>query len=144
MAADRIITVSHWTRQIVVTRYGIPEGKIRVVHNGILPRNQSPGLPFPEIGSHLVTFLGRVTHQKGPAFFVEAAAKVLQEFENLLKPLGFVRIHRSHLVNQKHVTAIDDAGRVWLSDQTSAATLPYGGRSPAIPASSAPGEMAPR
>lgn len=80
MAADRIITVSHWTRQIVVTRYGIPEGKIRVVHNGILPRNQSPGLPFPEIGSHLVTFLGRVTHQKGPAFFVEAAAKVLQEF----------------------------------------------------------------
>ena len=80
LEADAIITVSNWTKQIVTTRYKIPAGKITVVHNGVLPKEKSTGLPFPEIGSHFVTFLGRVTHQKGPAFFVEAAYKVLQEF----------------------------------------------------------------
>ena len=80
MEADGIITVSNWTKQIVTTRYKIPAAKIKVVHNGILPKENSTDLPFPEIGSHFVTFLGRVTHQKGPAFFVEAAYMVLQEF----------------------------------------------------------------
>ena len=78
--ADLIITVSNWTRQIVAQRYGIPQEKIAVVHNGILPKEKATGSPFPEIGSHFITFLGRVTHQKGPAFFVEAADKVLKEF----------------------------------------------------------------
>src|SRR5690606_9253024 len=79
-AADKIVAVSNWTKQIVVSRYGIPEEKIVVVHNGILPRVQAEQFPFPDIGSHFVTFLGRVTHQKGPWYFVEAAQKVLQEF----------------------------------------------------------------
>lgn len=78
--ADRIITVSNWTRQIVKSRYRIPAEKIAVVHNGILPKKKAAGFYFPEIGSHFVTFLGRVTHQKGPAFFVEAAYNVLKEF----------------------------------------------------------------
>ena len=80
MEADRIITVSNWTKQIVTTRYKIPPEKIKVVHNGVLPKEEPSGFPFPEIGSHFITFLGRVTHQKGPAFFVAAAYKVLQEF----------------------------------------------------------------
>ena len=78
--ADRIITVSNWTKEIVMTKYLVPEEKITVVHNGVAPRNQPDPFPFPDIASHFVTFLGRVTHQKGPAFFVEAAQKVLQEF----------------------------------------------------------------
>jgi glycosyltransferase involved in cell wall biosynthesis len=78
--ADGIITVSNWTKEIVMTKYLVPEEKITVVHNGVAPRNPSDPFPFPDIASHFVTFLGRVTHQKGPAFFVEAAQKVLQEF----------------------------------------------------------------
>ena len=80
MEADRIIAVSNWTKRIIATQYDIPEEKIHVVHNGILPKEERSGAPFPEIASHFVTFLGRVTHQKGPAFFVEAAHKVLEEF----------------------------------------------------------------
>lgn len=78
--ADHIITVSNWTKNIVMSRYKIPEEKISVVHNGIIPRDQPEEFSFPDIGSHFVTFLGRVTHQKGPAFFVEAADLVLREF----------------------------------------------------------------
>jgi glycogen(starch) synthase len=78
--ADLIVAVSNWTKQIVMLRYGIPEKKIKVVHNGILPKEQTEEFSFPNIGSHFVTFLGRITHQKGPWFFVEAAQKVLQEF----------------------------------------------------------------
>lgn len=78
--ADRIITVSNWTKNIVNSRYKIPEDKISVIHNGIIPKERPQEFAFPEIGSHFVTFLGRVTHQKGPAFFVEAAELVLREF----------------------------------------------------------------
>lgn len=78
--ADRIVAVSNWTKQILITRYHIRAEKIAVVHNGILPRQGGRSFDFPEIASHFVTFLGRVTHQKGPWFFVEAAQKVLQEF----------------------------------------------------------------
>lgn len=78
--ADKIITVSNWTKRIVMSQYGIPEEKISVIHNGISPKPYDEGFNFPEIGSHFVTFLGRVTHQKGPGFFVEAARKVLEEY----------------------------------------------------------------
>jgi glycogen synthase len=81
--ADKIIAVSRWTKETLVARYSIPAEKITVVHNGILPREQVSDFSFPDIGSHFVTFLGRVTHQKGPWFFVEAAQKVLQEFPDV-------------------------------------------------------------
>lgn len=79
-AADKVIAVSNWTKQIIISRYKIPEDKINVVHNGILPKDEAEPFDFPDIGSHFVTFLGRVTHQKGPGYFVEAAGMVLQEF----------------------------------------------------------------
>lgn len=80
MAADRIITVSNWTKQIVMSRYHMPEEKIQVIYNGIQPRRPPAKFSFPDIGSHFVTFLGRITRQKGPGYFVEAAHKVLKEF----------------------------------------------------------------
>jgi glycogen synthase len=78
--ADRIITVSNWTKQMVMCRYNIPEEKVKVVHNGIVLKEAQPEFSFPNIASHFVTFLGRITHQKGPGYFVEAAQSVLQEF----------------------------------------------------------------
>lgn len=82
-AADRIITVSNLTRKYVIERYGIPEDKVITVHNAVEPVNtdeiqQQKG--FPE---KLVTFLGRVTFQKGPDYFVEAAYKVHKKDPNM-------------------------------------------------------------
>lgn len=81
--ADRIITVSHYTRNIVINRYGIPEDKVITVHNGVDFTNHqeldlSRGVP-----EKVVTFLGRVTFQKGPDYFVEAAHKVLKRNPNV-------------------------------------------------------------
>ena len=82
-AADRVITVSNLTRQYVIERYGIPAEKVFTVHNAVEPVNidginQNKG--FPE---KLVTFLGRITFQKGPDYFVEAAYKVFKKDPNI-------------------------------------------------------------
>jgi len=81
--ADKIITVSHLTRNIVIERYGIHPDKVFTVHNGVentCQDNIAQNKGFPE---KLVTFLGRVTFQKGPDYFVEAANKVLKKDNNV-------------------------------------------------------------
>ncbi|MEI8204831.1 MAG: glycosyltransferase family 4 protein [Bacteroidota bacterium] len=76
-AADRVITVSNLTRNIVIEKYGIPEEKVVTVHNAVEP-TQSKFQDFPTgiIKEKVVSFLGRITFQKGPDYFVEAAYKV--------------------------------------------------------------------
>lgn len=75
--ADKVIAVSHWTKNIAVKYYGISASKVTVVHNGVTPRSgkQSSSMSVP-LGVPIVTFLGRITRQKGPMFFVEAAKRV--------------------------------------------------------------------
>lgn len=78
--ADRVVTVSNWTKKVVTTRYQIPGEDISVIYNGVMEKGPPEAFAFPDIGSHFVTFLGRVTYQKGPFYYVEAARKVLEEF----------------------------------------------------------------
>ena len=76
--ADGIVCVSQWTKSILVEKYKQNPQKISVVHNGI--DNVFVSKPTaPKVYPKLVTFLGRITHQKGPEYFVEAAMKVLQK-----------------------------------------------------------------
>jgi len=80
-AADLIIPVSHYTGTICSGHYGIKESKIHPVHNGADPVDAFRAeKTFPE---KLVLFLGRVTGQKGPRFFLEIAAKVLEQNRNV-------------------------------------------------------------
>lgn len=75
--ADRVICVSRLTRRILINRYGIDGRKISVVHNAVVPK---PAKIYPKrnlVDKQIVTFLGRITFQKGPDYFVEAARKVL-------------------------------------------------------------------
>jgi len=77
--ADRVITVSNFTRQIVIERYGINPDKVFTVHNAVEPVDKPEAEDVPRyVKEKIVTFLGRVTYQKGPDYFVEAAYKVLQ------------------------------------------------------------------
>lgn len=78
--ADHVVAVSQRTKDITVERYHIPPEKIEVVHNGISPVARNATAFSTPLGSHIITFLGRITYQKGPMFFVEAARKVLQKF----------------------------------------------------------------
>ncbi|HEY8256061.1 MAG TPA: glycosyltransferase family 4 protein [Gemmatimonadales bacterium] len=77
-AADRVISNSHALKRQVVGRYGIPSQKIDVVHFGIdIPSDDEELEDLPVVRDRpTVLFLGRVTRQKGPEYFVELAARV--------------------------------------------------------------------
>ena len=76
--ADRVIAVSELTRRIVIGKYGIPAEKVVTVHNAVRFGESEEAVPERAVKDKVVTFLGRITYQKGPDYFVEAAAKVLQ------------------------------------------------------------------
>jgi glycosyltransferase involved in cell wall biosynthesis len=77
--SDRIVAVSQWTKNILIEHYKINPDKIEVIHNGVIPEAHSPEAG-QILGSHCITFLGRITYQKGPEYFVDAAKKVLSVF----------------------------------------------------------------
>lgn len=82
--ADHIITVSDLTRRTVIEKYEINPSKVTTVHNAVIPLSEELlSIPKPESRDKVVTFLGRITMQKGPEYFVEAAAKVLKKSHNV-------------------------------------------------------------
>jgi len=79
-AADVVIANSNFTKENVIKHYDIDPGKIEVVHWGIDPDNPHYGIGHksPFDNEKVVLFLGRITIQKGPDYFVEAADRVLK------------------------------------------------------------------
>jgi glycogen synthase len=76
--ADHIICVSNLTRETVIQKYHQHPDKVSTVHNAVEPVSAEIEAIQPiRCGDKVVTFLGRITMQKGPEYFVEAAAKVL-------------------------------------------------------------------
>lgn len=83
-AADRVIAVSNLTRNIVIDRYGIDPSKVYTVHNAVEPTDRDEIQVYKKhVKEKIVTFLGRVTFQKGPEYFIEAAHKVYQRDKNV-------------------------------------------------------------
>lgn len=76
--ADTILAVSQRTRRQLISRYAIPPDRIEVVYNGI-DMDEHPWPARSNTESRFVCFLGRVTYQKGPAYFVHAAAIALEQ-----------------------------------------------------------------
>jgi glycosyltransferase involved in cell wall biosynthesis len=81
--ADHIMCVSNLTRQTVIDKYGQNPDKVSTVHNAVFPLANPDEFKHHKRKDHLVTFLGRITMQKGPEYFVEAAARVLQRTNNV-------------------------------------------------------------
>jgi glycosyltransferase involved in cell wall biosynthesis len=79
--ADRVIAVSRYTAQRVSGTYGVPAERLRVVHNAIDPKETVGDWSVGETDP-LILFAGRITWQKGPEDFVEAAARVTGEIGN--------------------------------------------------------------
>ena len=126
LLADKVVTVSHWTKNIAVQNYSIAAEKIEVIHNGVRPREhggtQSAG---PAFGSPMITFLGRITHQKGPMYFVEAARRVHDQFPDAhfvvagagdQLPMMIERIAQLRLSANFHFTGFlkgEDIDKIW-------------------------------
>ena len=90
-AADKIMAVSEYTKNLIVTHYGIDPSKVEVVHNGIDADDSAVGSAteaemkrLKEAGWGVVLFVGRITLQKGPDYFLEAAKRVLMHRPNTL------------------------------------------------------------
>ena len=82
-AADRVIAVSNLTRNIIINRYGVPAERVVAVHNAVRFTDKGEAWPERGVKDKVVTFLGRITMQKGPEYFVEAAAMVLKRTKNI-------------------------------------------------------------
>ncbi len=82
--ADKVIAVSHYTRSTIISRYGISGEKVEVVYNGV-ERNGNWSLAETGINTNekIVLFLGRITMQKGPEYFLQAAKKVLEMIDDV-------------------------------------------------------------
>ncbi len=83
-AAIRVVCVSEYTRRICEHRYGLARAKSRVVYNGVELESAQPeaGVGI-EAKDKIVLFLGRITMQKGPEYFIQAAKRVLEKMSNV-------------------------------------------------------------
>lgn len=83
-AADRVIAVSQLTREILINRYGVEPGKVDVVYNGVDKEGSQPvdGVKI-EKDDRIILFLGRITMQKGPEYFIRAAKRVLEKVDKV-------------------------------------------------------------
>lgn len=82
-AADKVVTVSDLTRGIVIEKYGIDPAKVVTVHNAVDFSGRENLRVERGVKDKVVTFLGRITFQKGPEYFIEAAAKVLKRTDGV-------------------------------------------------------------
>jgi len=78
--ADRVIAVSKYTAQMVMTRYRIDSGKMRIVHNAHITNDKKRNEPDKKLfKGPTILFLGRITIQKGPDYFLDVAKRVLDK-----------------------------------------------------------------
>jgi len=113
-AADHVIAVSHYTRNLILEQYGINPDKVSVVHNAVSRRNVGKVYHTPRTRTKkTVLFLGRITSQKGPDYFVEAAARVLEKTQDVtfvmagagdMLPRMIERIGQLHIGRHFHFT----------------------------------------
>lgn len=82
-AADRIIAVSNYTRQMVIEKYFADPAKIITVYNAVEPLSKQKKLQKRGVKDKVVTFLGRITMQKGPEYFIEAAYLLLKKMNDV-------------------------------------------------------------
>lgn len=107
--ADRVVAVSELTRNIVINKYGIDPSKVVAVHNAVDFSGRENLQVERGVRDKVVTFLGRITYQKGPEYFIDAAAKVLKR----TKGVRFVMAGSGDMMNK----AIRQVARLGISDR---------------------------
>ena len=109
LTADKVVAVSDLTRNTCINRYGVPPEKVVTVHNAVDFSGRENLSVERGVKEKVVTFLGRITFQKGPEYFIEAAAKVLKRTKNV----RFVMAGSGDMMNR----AIRQAARHGISDR---------------------------
>ena len=108
-AADKVVAVSELTRNIVINKYGISPDKVVAVHNAVDFSGRENIEVERGVKDKVVTFLGRITFQKGPEYFIDAAAKVLKRTKNV----RFVMAGSGDMMNR----AIRQVAKLGIADR---------------------------
>lgn len=133
--ADQVITVSNLTRDTVINKYHIDPQKVVTVHNAVEPMSaEGSEIPKKGINEKIVTFLGRITLQKGPEYFIEAAKMVLQKMNNVrfvmagsgdLQEQMIARVARLGIADRFHFTGFLKANDIsYLFHMTDVFVMP--------------------
>jgi glycogen synthase len=105
--ASSVIAVSYYTATLVKQYHSAPSHKVNVVHNGVYPRNVIQNYRrLQGWFSKVVLFLGRITFQKGPDYFVEAAAKVIPHVPDVLFIMAGAGDMLNRMVDRVHQLGI--------------------------------------
>src|SRR5680860_973686 len=83
LVADKVMAVSNLTRNIIIDKYRIDTKKVITAYNGIIQKDISKVFETSRFKDKIVTFLGMITYQKGPEYFIKAAEKVLKKDKNV-------------------------------------------------------------
>ena len=108
-AADKVVAVSELTRHIVINKYGISPDKVVAVHNAVDFSGRENIEVERGVKDRVVTFRGRITFQKGPEYFIDAAAKVLKRTKNV----RFVMAGSGDMMNR----AIRQVAKLGIADR---------------------------
>jgi glycogen(starch) synthase len=134
--ADHIIAVSHRTKEQIVSQYGIDQAKITVVHNGIANSSEELAAPAHQrrLPLQVCVFLGRITQQKGPEYFLEAAYLVTQKYPDVrfvmagcgdLLPHMITRMAELKLIKNFHFTGfVNEEARDQLLSEADLFVMP--------------------
>lgn len=113
--ADRVVAVSGYTKNMVAEKYGAPQSKINVVHNGI-DADDAVVVTDPEqhvhalkkSGNSIVLFVGRLTLQKGPDYFLRMAKRVLEQKKDVVFVVSGSGDMEKQIINQAAYLGISD------------------------------------
>lgn len=123
--ADRVITVSDYTRNIITTKHGAPEDRVEVVHNGCdthdAPHQEPTLQELKEQGKKIVLYHGRITIQKGVDYFVKAARKVIDYDHNVVFVISGWGDMQSQIIDQVGALGLSKhfifAGSLWEEER---------------------------
>lgn len=125
MAADRIVTVSQFTKNILVEKHGVSPDKVVVIHNGC-DTNEPPRLEPTLAGlksqnKKIVLYHGRITIQKGVDYFVRAARKVVDVDPNVVFVISGWGDMTNQIMNQVGAMGLSQhvifAGALWEEER---------------------------
>lgn len=123
--ADSIVTVSEFTRRLVIEKYGADPAKVSVVHNGMdvdEPVRYEPTLQeLKSQGKKIVLYHGRITVQKGVDYFVAAARKVIDYDPNVIFVISGKGDMEAQIMHQVGALGLSQhvrfAGGLWYEER---------------------------
>jgi len=123
--ADKIVTVSQFTKNILVSRHGVDAEKVEVIHNGCDP-NEPPKHEFAlaahkSQGKKIVLYHGRITIQKGVDYFIKAARRVVDTDPNVVFVISGWGDMSTQIINQVGESGLSAnvifAGALWEEER---------------------------